>query len=305
MSRRSRRWLALGAATVLMLPAVGASAADHAAQGLVLKVEASHRTVLVSCDAIPGYMAAMEMPLRVRDADALKRLQAGEIIRFVMVEQGKRLFAEKIQPVMNFEAEPAEAEALMGLRRATDPNVRGQIVQVGQRVPDFALTDQAGRRVSLSEFRGKVVALTFGYSRCPNPDYCYRLSNNLGKVAKRLHARPGGDLVLMTIAIDPEFDHGDALTKYADRYHADARVWHFLTGPLPQIRKVAGMFGMDFWVTDGLLTHTLHTVVIGRDGRLAANIEGNAFTAEQLGDLVLATMSRPQREGMHETAPLQ
>lgn len=291
---------------MLAMAAAGArAAASHAAQGLVLKIDARHRAVLVSCDAIPGYMAAMEMPLRVKDAASLKQLQAGEVVRFEMVEQGKKVFAENIRPVMNFEAEPAEAEALMGLRRATDPNLRGRVVQVGQAVPDFTLTDQVGLRVSLSEFRGKVVALTFGYSRCPNPDYCYRLSNNLGKVAKRLHARPGGDLVLMTIAIDPEYDRGEALTQYADRYHADARVWHFLTGPVAQIRQVAATFGMDFWVTDGLLTHTLHTVVIGRDGRLAANIEGNAFSAEQLGDLVLATMGAPAHAGLHETAPIQ
>lgn len=303
MSRQISRWLVRTA--LLLVTATGAHAAEHAAQGLVLKVDMRHQTVLVSCDAIPGYMAAMEMPLRVKDAAELKQLQTGQIIRFTMVEQGKKVLAEKIQPVMNFEAEPAEAEALMGLRRATDPDLQRRALQVGQAVPDFTLTDQAGKRVSLSEFRGKVVALTFGYSRCPNPDYCYRLSNNLGKVAKRLHARPGGDLVLITIAIDPEFDHGEALARYADRYHADPRVWHFLTGPVAQIREVAGMFGMDFWVTDGLLTHTLHTVVIGGDGRLAANIEGNAFSAEQLGDLVLATMGQSPQALLHETAPLQ
>jgi protein SCO1 len=286
-------WMGRIACIVALLSVAAAPArgADHPAQGLVLKVDAPHRTVLVSCDAIPGYMAAMEMPLRVRNAVALKTLQPGAIIRFVLVEQRKAIYAEKIEPVMNFEAEPAEAEALMGLRRATDPKLRAQMVETGQQVPDFTLTDQAGRRVSLSEFRGKVVALTFGYSRCPNPEYCYRLSNNLRQVARRFHARTGRDLVLITIAIDPEFDHGEALTQYANRYHANPQVWHFLTGSVPEIRQVAAMFGMDFWETGGLLTHTLHTVVIGRDGRLAANVEGNAFTAKQFGDLVASVMN--------------
>lgn len=295
--------------TVVMVSLLGcavvcARAAEHAAQGLVLKVDAAHRTLLVSCDAIPGYMAAMEMPLQVRDAQMLGALRPGMMIRFTLVEQGERAVAEHIQPVMNFEAEPAEAEALTGLRRATrSENV--QQVAVGQQVPDFTLTDQAGQQVSLSSLRGKVVALTFGYSRCPNPNYCFRLSNNLRQVARRLHNDLGKRLVLVTIAIDPEVDHGAGLSAYAQRFHADPQSWHFLTGPLPEIHRVAGMFGMDFWESEGLLTHTLHTIIIGADGKLAANLEGNAFNARQLGDLVLETMREPAGNQARGGAPLQ
>jgi protein SCO1 len=43
---------------------------------------------------------------------------------------------------------------------------------------------------------------------------------------------------------------------------------------------------MDFWRDEGLLTHSLHTVIIDRRGQLAVNLEGNNFTARQVGDLV-------------------
>lgn len=49
---------------------------------------------------------------------------------------------------------------------------------------------------------------------------------------------------------------------------------------------------MNFWPDEGLLTHSLHTVVIDREGKLAANLEGNHFSAGQLGDLVEATMKK-------------
>jgi protein SCO1/2 len=52
------------------------------------------------------------------------------------------------------------------------------------------------------------------------------------------------------------------------------------------------MFGMDFWSNEGLVTHSLHTVIIDRSGRLVANLEGNAFTAKQLGDLLQTVMDR-------------
>jgi protein SCO1/2 len=51
---------------------------------------------------------------------------------------------------------------------------------------------------------------------------------------------------------------------------------------------------MNFWREEGLLTHALHTVVIDRQGRLVANLEGNRFTAQQLGDLVESVMDGSQ-----------
>ena len=57
----------------------------------------------------------------------------------------------------------------------------------------------------------------------------------------------------------------------------------FLTGSLPEVQAVCRRFGLGFWQDDGLYTHSLHTFVIDRQGKLAADFEGNEFTAEQLG----------------------
>jgi protein SCO1/2 len=54
------------------------------------------------------------------------------------------------------------------------------------------------------------------------------------------------------------------------------------------------LFGVEYWPDEALLVHTLHTAVIDRDGKLTANLEGNQFTAEQLGDLAESVMNRPQ-----------
>jgi protein SCO1/2 len=279
-------------AAFLILCVAGAAAQEHAAKGLVLEVDRAHHHITVSCDAVPGYMAAMEMAFEVPDAAQLNALKPGSLIRFTIVEHGSRPIAKDIEPVANFEPEPAEAGALSALRSAVNPTSTKPPVAVGEAVPDFMLTDQEGSAVSLFQFRGKVVALTFGYSRCPNPSYCLRLSRNLAELKRQFPDRAGRDLVLLTIAIDPEYDQGPALARYARSFGADARSWHFLTGTVSQIHEVAAMFGMDFWNTDGLLTHTLHTVVIDRNGRLAANIDGNQFTARQLGNLVKAVMGR-------------
>ncbi len=274
--------------------AQGAAPVEHAAKGIVLKVDAAHRTLEVSCEEIPNYMSAMEMEFTLRDPGAAGGLKPGSRIAFTVVDDGTTTYADKIKEEAGAvpEPEPMAAAGLSGLQRALHPGA-AQPVAVGAPVPEFTLTDQAGARISLADLRGKVVVLTFGYSRCPNPNYCYRLSNNLAKVSRALPEHLGGDLVLLTIAIDPEHDQGQALADYAAGFHADSRSWHFLTGQLPEIERVAAMFGTNFWTNEGLLTHSLHTAVIDREGRLAANLEGNAFTPEQLTDLVRSVLARP------------
>ena len=271
------------------------AAEEHPARGIVVQATAPRHSLVVSCDAIPGYMDAMEMSLSVRDSKALAPLKPGMAVSFTIVARGKALYAENIQPATtaNFESEPMEAGTLAALNSVLDPSADKRVVSVGEQVPDFELTDQARQQIRLSQFRGKVVALTFGYSRCPNPNYCYRLSNNLAQVARRLHDRAGRDLVLLTIAIDPEHDQGAALTAYANTWKADPEIWHFLTGSVAQVKQVAGTFGMNFWSSEGLLTHTLHTILIDREGRLAVNLSGNEFTSKQLGDVVEALINRP------------
>jgi protein SCO1 len=283
-------------ASALLLTAAPMWAAEqHTVQGLLLEVDQAKKVIVVSCDAIPGYMEAMVMPFTVRGSDNLKTFMPGTEVRFNLVQTGDEDYAEHLQIVQitNHESEPTEAGRLTFLQRAIDPATKARIVPVGQPVPDFTLTDQAQQVTHLSQFKGKVVALTFAYSRCPNPNYCFRLSNNLARMERRFRSEAGSDLILMTIVIDPDQDRGKALERYADTWKADPKAWRFLTGTLPDVRTVAELFGMNFWNDEGFLTHTFHTVVIDRDGKLAANLEGNQFSADQLGDLVENVMNRP------------
>jgi protein SCO1/2 len=266
---------------------------NHPAKGIVLKTDKVHRLLVVSCEAIPGYMDAMEMEFMVRKADMLAGLKPGSPVTFTIAAHGKKLYAEDIHEgtTATFESVPMAAGQLTALNNVLDPATK--VLAIGQQVPDFALTDQAGASVHLAQFRGKVVALTFGYSRCPNPNYCYRLSRNLAQVEQRFHSRAGRDLVLITIMIDPEHDQGATLAQYASVSKANPAYWHFLTGPLPEIKEVAGMFGMNFWSVEGLVTHSLRTVIIDRQRHVAVTLEGNQFTAQELGDLVRTVMDRP------------
>src|SRR5262249_31796198 len=158
------------------------------------------------------------------------------------------------------------------------------LVSVGSIVPDFTLIDQASRSVSLSSLRGKVVAVGCIYTRCPLPDYCPRMVENFRAVRGRFAEVMNRDLVLLTVSFDPQYDTPRRLAAYAVANRAVDPGWHFLTGDAAQVERVCDAFGIQYYAEEGLITHSLQTAVIGRDGRLAATVEGRAFTPRQLGD---------------------
>jgi protein SCO1/2 len=165
-------------------------------------------------------------------------------------------------------------------------------LQVGQAVPDFTLIDQKRDSISLSALKGKVVAITFIYTRCPLPNFCFRASNNFGVLHRRFADRMEKDLVLLSITFDPDHDQPETLADYARTWTKDATGWHFLTGPSTDVKNLCREFGVNSWQDEGFLTHGLHTVIVDRQGRIAANLEGNEYTAKQLGDLTEAVMAR-------------
>ena len=272
-----------------------ASSQKYAVTGLLLASDSSRHTITVSCREIPGYMEPMVMTFPVRGATLPGGLQPGVIVDFTLVVEKKTSFAEdvRIRPFESLELDPTEARRLKLVENASNIKPRSaDVLSMGQPVPDFRLTDQNQRSISLSQFEGKVVALTFIYTRCPLPDYCVRLSNNFGILQRRFAGRMGRDVVLLTVVIDPVHDQLDALKNYARTWKADSRSWHFLTGSVDDIQRICRRFDMAFYPDEALYVHSFHTAVISRSGRLAANLEGNNFTARQLGDLVETVAAR-------------
>lgn len=264
------------------------SAERYHVTGIILKIDRAHRSFVASCAAIPGYMEAMAMPYSVLDEKALDDLQPSTPIEFTLVVEKERSYAEgiKVHRYENMEPEALRARRLQLLEG------HDLTITLGHPVADFTLTDQTGQRVSLSQFAGKVVAVTFIYTSCPLPDYCFRLSNNFGRINQRLTGKMGRDLILLSITFDPVHDQPKLLAKYAATWKADPGSWHFLTGTLAEVKEVCNRFGLNFWQDEGLLTHSLHTVVIDRRGNLAADFEGNDFTADQLGDFIKVTLEQ-------------
>jgi protein SCO1/2 len=289
--------IAVFLALAAMLSRGGASADErHPMRGVVVRVDPAARTMVVSTEKVAGFMDAMVMPFTVRTADGLKDVKPGATVEFDFVVSVRASFAEniRVRAYENLEQEPLELRRLKFLSHLAAPESAVKPLAINDSVPHFVLTDQYRRSVDSTQLARKVVAVTFTYLRCPNPSYCFRLASNFGQLQKRFANRLGKDLVLLTLVIDPEHDEQGALAEYA-RVWTTSPDWHFLTGPLADIQRVAAAFGVEFWKDEGLLVHSFGTVVVDRQGRLAANLEGNQFSAKQLGDLVQNVMDRPSK----------
>lgn len=269
------------ATLLVMLPLLlAACARRYRVAGLVVNVNHSKAMMTVSHDPIPGYMEAMVMPFQVRPRSELRSVNPGDRIEFRLVVRQRTSFAERIRSVVKAElANVRPGEAPLPLP------IPGGKLALGMAVPDFQLVNHSAQAVRLSAFAGQVVAVNFIYTRCPLPEVCPRLSAHFSHLQNRFRERMGKDLILLSITLDPQHDTPPVLAEYAKRWGAAAG-WYFLTGDSVVIRDLAHRFGLVFWAEEGLLTHTSQTALVGRDGRLAALVEGSSYEAVQLGDLV-------------------
>lgn len=162
--------------------------------------------------------------------------------------------------------------------------------------PDFALTNQDGLEVRLSDFRGKGVIMDFIYTSCP--DVCGRLNHKLKAVREQLEVEQKQDIVLISVSFDTEVDTPKVLKQYSKERGFNIPEWQFLTGTAEQIRQVANNYGVQYELVEDThegegsqehihaFSHNVVVVLIDRDGMIR-NIYGHAFfpNTEMIDDI--------------------
>jgi len=157
--------------------------------------------------------------------------------------------------------------------------------------PAFTLTDQDGRRFSLSDAKGKVAIVTFIFTTCS--DTCPLLTAKLVGIQRNLGAA-GGGLVVAAITVDPLQDTPETLKKYAQAYGADPKAFVFLTGSIPQVESVARRYAV-FRKANGKggLDHTFLTSLIDRKGVLRVQYIGTRFDPDEFRRDVQSLLREP------------
>jgi protein SCO1 len=280
-----RSALALVFALSLGLSSCGrpeAEARRYDLKGKVVSVDRAKGEVVVDHKEIPGYMAAMRMPFRVRDRDALAEMAGGDQLQATLAVSDTDYWLES--PVITKALPGAEAAAAEAAAAGPPP---------GTEVPDFALVNQDGERLSLKELRGRALLLTFIYTRCPFPDQCPLLSTNFAAVHRGLERdaalRPKTHL--LSVTLDPAYDTPKVLRSYGaaytERYAEETfEHWDFATGDPAEIRRLAQFFGLAYKEETGQIIHSMRTALVAPDGKVFKIYRGGDWKPEAvLGDL--------------------
>jgi len=147
--------------------------------------------------------------------------------------------------------------------------------------PAFTLTTQDGKRLSLKELGGKVVAITFIYTGCV--DTCPLLTAKMARVEDGLGSYFGPKVFFISITVDPERDTPAVLKRYAVAHGANAAGWAFLTGSPTEIRQVAQRYGIYYKrMPGGDVDHTFLTSLVDRNGILRVQYMGVRFNPDEI-----------------------
>ena len=248
-------------------------------RGEIVAVNRERKTLTISHEAIPGFMPAMTMEFGVDDGD-LAIAKADERIRGELVRYGDDFHLEKIWPDDRVSV-ASVAAAANALRQ--DTAIRGGAAyrEVGEKIPDFALYDQDGRVVSAGRFRGRQIMLNFIYSRCPVATMCPAATLRMMAVQQQARAAGVRNLELISITLDPSNDTPGVLRNYAAARGIDTSNFSFLTGPEPAIRDLLAQFGVIAEFRDGLVKHTLATLLIDEQGRIIHRADGSEWLVDE------------------------
>jgi protein SCO1 len=242
------------------------AAKTFAIRGRVVSTDATH--VTLDGEDVPGYMEAMIMDYKLADPSVVSELHPGDRITANVLanKEGDSYGNVRLEDIV----------VIAQARPDYKPPIAYHVPTAGDVVPDFKLLNQSGRTIHLDQFRGKVVLMTFIYTRCQLADFCPRMSHNFADIDKALAADPVlyKQTHLISVSFDPTYDTPKVLRSYGGAYTGNYTNekflhWDFAAPPEKELPAITQFFNVGVTPGDSKsLTHSLSTVLIGKDGKI-------------------------------------
>jgi protein SCO1/2 len=271
------RWKTrLAALALLSLPLVpqGVRAAEEQIHGVVVTVLAPQHEIVVRQDR-SATMPAMTMRYAVAPALAARRLSPGDEIAATVDDAPSPGVLERVDVLTRAGQSPAQLPAA-----AAGPPSAVPILESGQAVPATAFVDQAGKPLTFAALHGKVVVLSFIYTRCRDGRMCPLISAKFHTLQSQL---PGPAFHLVEVTLDPAYDRPAVLARYARTFGADPAKWTLLTGDEGAVLDFDARFGViPFADASAGFIHSERTVVIDAGGTIRATVEEAGWSNDEI-----------------------
>ncbi len=250
-------------------------------KGKVVVVDKEQRRLTIAHEDIKDYMNSMTMPFNVKDDWVYEIAAPGNQITATLVVDGTESWLEDVVIT-------EDSNSLSGA-----PPVEGAGPSPGDEVPNYRLVNQDGNSIKLHDYRGKVLLLTFIYTRCQDPNQCTLMSSNFAAIDQQLQKQP--DLFekthLLSVSFDPAYDTPKVLRSYGASYtgkYSDEtfKHWEFASGSEDEVKGIAKYFGLRYFKDtpsgEEQVIHSLRTALIGPDGKIVKVYRGNDWKPEEL-----------------------
>jgi protein SCO1 len=263
-------------------------------RGEVKKVDVEGKTATIKHEEIPKFMPAMTMPFKAKEAKELEGLAPGDVIWFRLWISPDESWIDKVRKEPKVETNspqasaPPEREAVRVVRDV-------EPLKIGDPMPDYTFTNELGKTIHLSEFKGQALAFTFIFTRCPLPEFCPRMTGNFAEVSKKLSAMPDApaNWHLLSISFDPHFDTPEVLRSYAQAFQYDPTRWNFATGAMSDIDAITDQLNLTIVKRGNEWDHKVRTVVVDANGRVQQIIYGNEWKPDALVQEIVKAASPP------------
>lgn len=249
-------------------------------RGKVVSTDASH--VILDGEDVPGFMEPMTMSYKLKDPTVVSELHPGDRITATVLAD------HSAEGYTNVQLD--NIVVIAQARPDYKPAVQYHVPRAGDTIPDFKFINQDDRTIDLAQFKGKVVLVTFVYTRCQIADFCPRMSSNFADLDKALTSDPElyRQTHLITLSFDPAYDTPKVLRSYGGAYTGNFtnekfQHWDFAAPPERELPAVTQFFNVGVTPGDSKsLTHSLSTVLIGKDGKVVDWYPGNEWKPSEV-----------------------
>jgi len=173
---------------------------------------------------------------------------------------------------------------------------------IGNQVGDYTFLDRSGRKVRLSDYRGKPLVISMIYTNCPF--VCATITRNLLALKNSQDALGADSFKVLTVGFDAENDTPTTMGYFADRNDVNLPNWDFVSADADTIKKLSKDLGFIFFPSEeGGYNHIAQTTFVDAKGKVYVQIYGEEFQnitlLQPLKDMIYNVQSvKPGIEGI-------
>ncbi len=247
-----------------------AGTTNYLVRGILKEIKQDEQQLVITHEAIPNFMQTMTMPFNVKESSIFSKVMPGEKLHFQLHVTENESWIDHIEKLESPPSVGSDSRVFSKVDLHPEPKTNSTARSSNSLLRTYKFTNELGQAVSLSDFRGQALALTFIFTRCPIPEFCPRLTRNFEEVQRKLKQIENAptNWHLISVTFDPANDTPEVLKAYGKSFQYDPAHWSFLTGPKEKIAEFARACDVKFDPENGLFNHNFRTLIIDTSNRL-------------------------------------